>query len=155
LNACINCAFENVRTTAIDMVNNISMLVANSDFILPAGATAIRNNLPVGIVSSRFVVRGDDTPVLASDIICEGCVFAGPAHGSVPLAESGRRIVVMQSTARHLDPATGATVVAAESSFDAEHGQFRVGMWSPNGQRSLLDGSPQPVPSLLVDWIDR
>jgi hypothetical protein len=154
LNACINCRFEGVRNTAIEMINNVSMLVANSDFILSDGAAAIRSNFPVGIVGSRFVTRGGISPVLDSDAICEGCVFEGRARGNVPLAEVGRRVVLMHSRARHLNPDNGATLLAIESDMGPTPRPFRSGVWVPAGFRQLQGGSPRTAPRLLVDWID-
>lgn len=58
LNACVSCRFITFSSTAIRLKHSGNTIIANSDFIGAGGRPVIESDLPVGLVSSRFLVDG-------------------------------------------------------------------------------------------------
>jgi len=155
LNACIDCRFEHNRDGAMELFNNLSTIIANSDFVDNGGDPVIKSNLPVGITGSRFTVGGAARSILDDGAICEGCSFSRAQPGPASLSRAGARIVMLNSVAADFLPGRNVSALLLQSTIGGDPvDRGRLVEWANGRPRVLLNGTPHPTPRLLVNWND-
>jgi hypothetical protein len=152
LNACIECRFANFSVSAVELTDNLSTLIANSDFLGSGSGPVIRSNQLLGVVASRFAGVRDKAVVLDADVACEDCRVTA-ARGAVALmAAPGRQVSLVNSRIGDaVFPKVGSAVlIDTEAPGAGPQGRLRI---LANGQwKTLVGGVPTPAPALLVEW---
>lgn len=152
LNACIECRFANFSSSAVELLNSLSTLLANSDFLGSGNGPVVRSNQLLGIVASRFSGVHDGAVVLDADVACEDCRVTA-TRGAVPvLTVPGKQISLVNSRigGTTIPADSSAVLIDTEATAAGTPGRLRIlanGRW-----KTLADAVPVPTPSLLVQW---
>jgi hypothetical protein len=155
LNACIDCLFRNNTRGAIRLVNNLSTIIANSDFEGGGGDPTIESNFPVGIVGSRLAAGRDTKSFLDADAICEGCVFSDTGALRASIARQGVRILLLNTVSKGIGIGSGTSGLLLESIVnEGSAAPSRLTVLTAGRRKALVEGKPDPAPELLVDWAD-
>jgi hypothetical protein len=155
LNACIDCRFENNRSGAVRLVNNLSTVIANSDFVNNGGDPELQSNFPVGVVGSRFVTGEREKSLLDSGAICEGCQFRHAGRTGATIASAGSRVVLLNSFAPGFAPGRGVSGLLVDSELGGGPAYRGRLVSLTDGRPTVLTaGEPQPLAQWLVSWHD-
>jgi len=155
LNACIDCRFENNSDAALSLVNNLSTVIANSDFVNNGGDPEIQSNFPVGIAGSRFATGEREKSLLDSGAICEGCLFRHAGRTGATIATAGARVVLLSSSAPGFAPGRGVSGLLVDTEIGGGPvARGRLLSLSDGRPTILAAGKPQPLAQWLVSWND-
>jgi hypothetical protein len=155
LNACIECSFRENARGAMRLVNNLSTVIANSDFDDGGGDPVIESNFAVGIVGSRFKAGRETKSFLDTDAICEGCSFTGTGASKASIARGRARVVLMNTTSSNVEIGAEVSGLFLDTSFKGSAlVPARLAVLSAGREQVLVEGPPVPAPELLVDWVD-
>jgi len=155
LNACIDCRFENNSNGAMRLVNNLSTVIANCDFINNGGDPEIDSNFPVGVAGSRFSVGVREHALLGDGQICEDCSFKSSSARRVTIGASKARLVLMNSRAEGVPLGEGISGLLVQTVItDSPSLRAQIVALSAGQATVLASGPPEPRPQLLVSWHD-
>ena len=155
LNACVDCRFEDNRDAAMSLVNNLSTIIANSDFINNGGDPEIQSNFPVGITGSRFVTGVREKSLFDSSAICEGCRLSHSGPVSATIAAAGARVILLNSFAPGFALGRGVSGLLLDTETGGGPAFLGRLVSLTDGRPSILAaGKPQPLAQWLVSWND-